>query len=104
SGASATRSCGRGRKPRARGRAGFLNMRPARRGRARRTTCCWTTTTGARSDLMPAVSDAVWSEQGTTPDAIEAALRGLLAERHSENGGFVPARVLKMVAFVESGW
>ncbi len=37
---------------------------------------------------MPAVSDAVWSEQGTTPDAIEAALRGLLAERHSEDGGF----------------
>jgi glucose-6-phosphate dehydrogenase assembly protein OpcA len=51
---------------------------------------------------MPAVSDAVWSEQGTTPDAIEAALRGLLAERHAENGGFLPARVLNMVAFVES--
>jgi glucose-6-phosphate dehydrogenase assembly protein OpcA len=50
---------------------------------------------------MPAVSDAVWSEQGTTPDAIEAALRGLLAERHSEDGGFLPARVLNMVAFVE---
>lgn len=51
---------------------------------------------------MPAVSDAVWSAQGTTPDAIEAALRGLLAERHSEDGGFLPARVLNMVAFVES--
>jgi glucose-6-phosphate dehydrogenase assembly protein OpcA len=51
---------------------------------------------------MPAVSDAVWSEQNTTPDAIEAALRELLAERHSENGGFVPARVLNMMAFVES--
>ncbi|HEY3866258.1 MAG TPA: glucose-6-phosphate dehydrogenase assembly protein OpcA [Solirubrobacteraceae bacterium] len=51
---------------------------------------------------MPAVSDAVWSEQGTTPDAIEAALRRLLAERHAENGGFLPARVLNMVAFVES--
>ena len=53
---------------------------------------------------MPAVSDAVWSEQGTTPDAIEAALRELLAERHSEDGGFLPARVLNMVAFVESEW
>jgi glucose-6-phosphate dehydrogenase assembly protein OpcA len=51
---------------------------------------------------VPAVSDAVWSEQGTTPDAIEAALRELLVERHSENGGFLPARVLNMVAFVES--
>jgi glucose-6-phosphate dehydrogenase assembly protein OpcA len=53
---------------------------------------------------VPAVSDAVWSEQGTTPDAIEAALRELLAERHSEDGGFLPARVLNMVAFVESEW
>ncbi len=51
---------------------------------------------------MPAVSDAVWSEQGTTPDAIEAALRELLAERHAENGGYAPARVLNMMAFVES--
>jgi glucose-6-phosphate dehydrogenase assembly protein OpcA len=51
---------------------------------------------------MGAVSDAVWSEQGTTPDAIEAALRELLAERHAENGGYVPARVLNMMAFVES--
>jgi hypothetical protein len=53
---------------------------------------------------MPAVSDAVWSAQGTTPDAIEAALRGLLKERHEENGGYVPARVLNMVAFVDREW
>jgi len=53
---------------------------------------------------VPAVSDAVWSEQGTTPDAIEAALRTLLGERHAENGGFVPARVLNMIAFVEGEW
>jgi hypothetical protein len=46
--------------------------------------------------------DAVWSEEGTTPDAIEAALRELLADKHSENGGFVPARVLNMLVFVES--
>jgi glucose-6-phosphate dehydrogenase assembly protein OpcA len=51
---------------------------------------------------MPVVSDAVWSAQGTTPDAIEAALRELLKERHSENGGYVPARVLNMVAFVDA--
>jgi len=51
---------------------------------------------------MPAVSDAVWSERGTTPDAIEAALRALLTERHSENRVLQPARVLNMVAFVES--
>jgi glucose-6-phosphate dehydrogenase assembly protein OpcA len=53
---------------------------------------------------MGAVSDAVWSAQGTTPDAIEAALRALLVEKHAENGGYVPARVLNMMAFVESKW
>jgi len=50
---------------------------------------------------MMSRSDAVWSEQGTTPDAIEAALRSLLAERHAESEEYVPARVLNMIAFVE---
>jgi glucose-6-phosphate dehydrogenase assembly protein OpcA len=50
---------------------------------------------------MSSVSDAIWEEQGTTPDAIEAALRDLLAERHSENGGLVPARALNMIVFVD---
>lgn len=53
---------------------------------------------------MAPTSDSLWSEQGTTPDAIEAALRQLLAERHAENGGYVPARVLNMLTFVESEW
>ncbi len=53
---------------------------------------------------MPAVSDTLWSEQDTTPDRIEAALRDLLAERHAENGGFAPARVLNMIAFVDRAW
>ncbi len=51
-----------------------------------------------------ASSDAVWSEQGTTPDAIEAALRRLLAERHGEDAGYTPARALNMVAFVDKEW
>jgi len=54
--------------------------------------------------MSTTVSDAVWSEEGTTPDAIEAALRELLAEKHAENGGFVPARVLNMLVFVESDY
>jgi glucose-6-phosphate dehydrogenase assembly protein OpcA len=54
--------------------------------------------------MSTTVNDAVWSEQGTTPDRIEAALRGLLAKKHAENGGFVPARVLNMVVFVESDY
>jgi len=53
---------------------------------------------------MSATSDAVWSEQGTTPDRIEAALRELLIERHAENDNFVPARVLNMIAFVDRQW
>src|SRR5271156_4242396 len=53
---------------------------------------------------MSATSDAVWSRQGTTPDAIEAALRELLAQRHAENESFVPARVLNMIAFVDREW
>ncbi len=48
--------------------------------------------------------DAVWSEQGTTPDAIEGALRRLLVEIHSEHHDFVPARVLNMIAFVDREW
>ena len=51
---------------------------------------------------MAAVKDAVWSERGTTPDAIEAALRELVKQLHAENGGFVPARALNMIAFVDS--
>jgi glucose-6-phosphate dehydrogenase assembly protein OpcA len=49
-------------------------------------------------------SDAVWSEQGTTPDAIEAALRDLLVQVHGENDDFLPARVLNMIAFVDREW
>ena len=49
-------------------------------------------------------SDAVWSEQGTTPDAIEAAVRQLLIEVHSERPEYVSARVLNMIAFVDREW
>ncbi len=48
--------------------------------------------------------DAVWSEQGTTPDRIEAALRKLLIEVHAEHEDFAPARVLNMIAFVDREW
>jgi glucose-6-phosphate dehydrogenase assembly protein OpcA len=50
------------------------------------------------------MTDVVWSEQGTTPDHIEAALRRLLAEQHAEDSGYVPARVLNMIAFVDRQW
>lgn len=44
----------------------------------------------------------MWSAEGTTPDAIEAALRELVKQRHGENGGLAPARALNMIVFVES--
>lgn len=53
---------------------------------------------------MSSTSDAVWSEEGTTPEAIEAALRRLVNQRHSENGAFAPARALNMIAFVDSAF
>ncbi|MHB1537373.1 MAG: glucose-6-phosphate dehydrogenase assembly protein OpcA [Solirubrobacteraceae bacterium] len=52
---------------------------------------------------MP-TEEAVWSEQDTTPSAIEQALRALLVQRHAEDEGFVPARALNMVAFVEHAY
>ena len=53
---------------------------------------------------MSRTSEAVWSEQDTSPSAIEAALRNLLAERHAEDDAFVPARVLNLIAIVERDW
>jgi glucose-6-phosphate dehydrogenase assembly protein OpcA len=48
--------------------------------------------------------DTVWSEQGTTPGAIEAALRQLLVEVYAERENFHSARVLNMIAFVDREW
>lgn len=50
------------------------------------------------------VSDDVWSERDTRPEAIEAALRGLLRERHAANHGLAPARVLNLVVVVDREW
>ena len=46
----------------------------------------------------------LWSEQDTTPGAIEAALRQLLYERHSTDAAYVPARVLNLVVVVDRDW
>lgn len=53
---------------------------------------------------MPAVNDTFWSEQDTTPGAIEAALREMLVERHGEGAGYVPARVLNLICIVDREW
>ncbi len=54
--------------------------------------------------LAAAVTEDVWSEQDTNPDAIEAALRRLLFRRHAENEALVPARVLNLVVIVDRDW
>src|SRR3954466_8463351 len=53
---------------------------------------------------MPAVSDLMWSARSTTPGDIEAALRAMLKERHSENASYVPARSLNLVCIVDKQW
>jgi glucose-6-phosphate dehydrogenase assembly protein OpcA len=50
------------------------------------------------------VTEDVWAAQDTTPAAIEAALRELEMKRAAEHSGFVPARVLNLVAIVDREW
>jgi glucose-6-phosphate dehydrogenase assembly protein OpcA len=50
------------------------------------------------------VSEDIWSAQDTQPDAIEAALRDLLRERHAANEALAPARVLNLVVIVDREW
>lgn len=48
--------------------------------------------------------EGVWNAQDTSPAAVEAALRKLLAERHEESDAYVPARVLNLIAIVDREW
>jgi glucose-6-phosphate dehydrogenase assembly protein OpcA len=50
------------------------------------------------------VSEDVWSERDTNPDAIDAALRELLRARHAANQSLAPARVLNLVVIVDRDW
>ena len=50
------------------------------------------------------MSEDIWSAQDTNPDAIEAALRELLRERHAANEALAPARVLNLVVIVDREW
>src|SRR5207253_3173404 len=54
--------------------------------------------------VAAAVSEDVWSAQDTNPDAIEAALREMLRERHAANQALAPARVLNLVVIVDRSW
>jgi len=50
------------------------------------------------------VSEDVWAESDTSPDAIESALRELLRARHAANHALAPARVLNLVVIVDREW
>jgi glucose-6-phosphate dehydrogenase assembly protein OpcA len=51
-----------------------------------------------------AVSDDVWSARDTTPEAIDAALRRLLRDRHAEHPELAPSRVLNLIVVVDREW
>jgi glucose-6-phosphate dehydrogenase assembly protein OpcA len=46
----------------------------------------------------------IWSEQDTTPGAVEAAIRQLLQEQYARDGSCAPARVLNLVVVVDREW
>ena len=50
------------------------------------------------------MSEDIWAARDTHPDAIEAALRELLRERHQANASLAPARVLNLVVVVDRQW
>jgi glucose-6-phosphate dehydrogenase assembly protein OpcA len=50
------------------------------------------------------MTEDLWAERDTTPDAIEAALRELLRQRHAAYPGLAPARVLNLVVVVDREW
>ena len=50
------------------------------------------------------MSEDVWSAQDTDPDAIDAALRELLRERHAADRAVAPARVLNLIVVVDREW
>jgi len=45
-----------------------------------------------------------WTEQDTTPERIESALREMLHDRHAQNDAFIPARVLNLVVVCDRDW
>lgn len=47
------------------------------------------------------MTEVLWSEADTTPDAVDAALRELLRELHAADQSLAPARVLNLVVVVD---
>ena len=58
----------------------------------------------AERGRRPPKSEDAGPSSDTTPDAIEAALRELLRERHAANRALVPARVLNLIVVADREW
>jgi glucose-6-phosphate dehydrogenase assembly protein OpcA len=50
------------------------------------------------------VSEDLWSERDTNPDAIAEALRDMLRERCAADRALAPARVLNLIVIVDRDW
>jgi glucose-6-phosphate dehydrogenase assembly protein OpcA len=46
----------------------------------------------------------IWSEQDTTPGAVDSALHQLLQDQYARDGSCAPARVLNLVVVVDREW
>jgi glucose-6-phosphate dehydrogenase assembly protein OpcA len=55
-------------------------------------------------ELAVGQAEDLWSEQDTTPEHIDAALRRLLHDRHAQNQALAPARVLNLIVLVSRDW
>jgi glucose-6-phosphate dehydrogenase assembly protein OpcA len=53
---------------------------------------------------MTVDAGGVWSEQDTSPAAIEGALRKLLQEQYARDESYSPARVINLVVVVDREW
>jgi glucose-6-phosphate dehydrogenase assembly protein OpcA len=49
-------------------------------------------------------ASGIWSEQDTTPGAIDSAIRQLLQEQYARGGACAPVRVLNLVVVVDREW
>src|SRR5437763_3878749 len=95
----------------------FASTLPVQRVPQRPLRCCALVTSGVGCERLRVASrrrlrgaavsapvtaaEDVWSEESTSPDAIERALRDLLRQRHAANEGLAPAPVLNLVVIID---
>src|SRR2546421_677236 len=84
----------------------FRSIRPVRLAPRRRIGCSKAGANGGgcRGEPGSDVSEDLWSERDTNPDAIAEALRDMLRERCAADRGLAPARVLNLIVIVDRDW